>query len=434
MEEVEALVRSAPRSARRDAPSERLSYREAFEPRARPRSASARALRSWQAAGAARRDERARRALAIATAWLELLMGSARRPAARRATPSPSCTATPPARRRSRGSTRTIRARALRFELYCDGHRARQRLSRARRCRRAARALRARQSERRRARGLPRGAARRAAAGSARGGTARLRRRGARLRPRAAHARQRGPADRGGIGVPHRARLKCARGAPTLWRPNTRAAVMHDHEPQPLRVHATSLPATGTSPQSCRHCSPASTDLIANAANTAALLFAALPEVNWAGFYFLSNGELVVGPFQGKPACVRIALGRGVCGTAAAERRTLVVADVQDFPGHIACDAASRAEIVVPLLRGGDALRRARYRQPAPRALRCRGRRRSRGARRAVRGGERARVHARRMRAPRSRRADWLPARRPSPSGGCSRSTCIRCATCRRCR
>src|SRR5579863_7068513 len=95
-------------------------------------------------------------------------------------------------------------------------------------------------------------------------------------------------------------------------------------------------------------------DLIANAANTAALLFAALPEVNWAGFYFLRNGALVVGPFQGKPACVRIALGRGVCGTAAAGRRTLVVADVQEFPGHIACDAASRAEIVVPLLRDGE--------------------------------------------------------------------------------
>lgn len=90
-------------------------------------------------------------------------------------------------------------------------------------------------------------------------------------------------------------------------------------------------------------------DLIANAANTAALLFDTLPEVNWAGFYFLKDGELVVGPFQGKPACVRIALGRGVCGTAAAQRRTLVVPDVQEFPGHIACDAASRSEIVVPL-------------------------------------------------------------------------------------
>jgi L-methionine (R)-S-oxide reductase len=93
-------------------------------------------------------------------------------------------------------------------------------------------------------------------------------------------------------------------------------------------------------------------DLIANAANTAALLFEALPEVNWAGFYFLKQGELVVGPFQGKPACVRIALGQGVCGTAASERRTLLVADVHQFPGHIACDAASRSEIVVPLVQG----------------------------------------------------------------------------------
>jgi len=96
-------------------------------------------------------------------------------------------------------------------------------------------------------------------------------------------------------------------------------------------------------------------DLIANAANTAALLFDALPGLNWAGFYFLQdsrgNAELVVGPFQGKPACVRIALGRGVCGTAAATRTTLVVPDVLEFPGHIACDAASRSEIVIPLIK-----------------------------------------------------------------------------------
>lgn len=98
------------------------------------------------------------------------------------------------------------------------------------------------------------------------------------------------------------------------------------------------------------------TDPTANAANTAALLFDALPEINWAGFYFLRSGELVVGPFQGKPACVRIALGRGVCGTAAAERRTLVVPDVHQFAGHIACDAASRSEIVVPLLAGATLL------------------------------------------------------------------------------
>lgn len=93
-------------------------------------------------------------------------------------------------------------------------------------------------------------------------------------------------------------------------------------------------------------------DGIANAANTAALIFGALPDLNWAGFYFVRNHELVVGPFQGKPACVRIALGRGVCGTAAAERRTIVVDDVHAFQGHIACDADSRSEIVVPLLRG----------------------------------------------------------------------------------
>lgn len=90
----------------------------------------------------------------------------------------------------------------------------------------------------------------------------------------------------------------------------------------------------------------------ANAANAAALLYLALPDLNWAGFYFLRGGELVVGPFQGAPACVRIALGRGVCGTAAASRQTLVVPDVHAFPGHIPCDAASNSEIVVPLLAG----------------------------------------------------------------------------------
>jgi L-methionine (R)-S-oxide reductase len=102
-------------------------------------------------------------------------------------------------------------------------------------------------------------------------------------------------------------------------------------------------------------------DLVANAANTAALLFDALPDINWAGFYFLRareglEGELIVGPFQGKPACVRIPLGKGVCGTAAATRRTLVVRDVHEFPGHIACDAASQSEIVVPLIKGDTLL------------------------------------------------------------------------------
>ncbi len=92
-------------------------------------------------------------------------------------------------------------------------------------------------------------------------------------------------------------------------------------------------------------------DLLANTANCAALLYGALPNVNWAGFYFLKGQDLVLGPFQGKPACVRIGPGRGVCGAAAARRETLVVADVRQFPGHIACDAASNAEIVVPLIK-----------------------------------------------------------------------------------
>jgi L-methionine (R)-S-oxide reductase len=93
-------------------------------------------------------------------------------------------------------------------------------------------------------------------------------------------------------------------------------------------------------------------DLIANAANVASVLFNTLPDINWAGFYFLRGGELVLGPFGGKVACTRIAMGRGVCGTAAETRDTIVVPDVHAFPGHIACDAASRSEIVVPLLDG----------------------------------------------------------------------------------
>ena len=97
-------------------------------------------------------------------------------------------------------------------------------------------------------------------------------------------------------------------------------------------------------------------DLIANAANTAALIYDALPGLNWAGFYLYKNGELVLGPFQGKPACVRIAIGKGVCGTAAARRETLVVEDVHAFPGHIACDSASNSEIVIPLIRDGELL------------------------------------------------------------------------------
>lgn len=94
-------------------------------------------------------------------------------------------------------------------------------------------------------------------------------------------------------------------------------------------------------------------DRIANAANMSALIFTSLPDLNWAGFYFLQGDTLVLGPFQGRPACVRIAVGKGVCGTAAAERKTQRVMDVNDFPGHIACDAASRSELVVPLIHQG---------------------------------------------------------------------------------
>ena len=98
------------------------------------------------------------------------------------------------------------------------------------------------------------------------------------------------------------------------------------------------------------------TDLIANAANLSALIYDSLPDLNWAGFYFLKGGELVLGPFQGKPACVRIAPGKGVCGIAAASRQTLVVPDVHQFPGHIACDSASNSEIVVPIINQGRLL------------------------------------------------------------------------------
>lgn len=94
-------------------------------------------------------------------------------------------------------------------------------------------------------------------------------------------------------------------------------------------------------------------DRIANAANLSALVYHALPELNWAGFYFFDGTELVVGPFQGLPACVRIALDKGVCGAAARTRTTQRIADVHAFPGHIACDAASRSELVVPLVRDG---------------------------------------------------------------------------------
>ena len=100
-------------------------------------------------------------------------------------------------------------------------------------------------------------------------------------------------------------------------------------------------------------------DFIANAANLAALVFMIVPDLNWAGFYFMRKGELILGPFQGKPACVRIPVlpqPRGVCGAAAFERKTQLVANVHDFPGHIACDSASNSEIVVPLIVGDNVI------------------------------------------------------------------------------
>jgi L-methionine (R)-S-oxide reductase len=94
-------------------------------------------------------------------------------------------------------------------------------------------------------------------------------------------------------------------------------------------------------------------DATANSANLAALVFHAIPDLNWAGFYWMKGGELVLGAFQGKPACVRIAVGKGVCGTAARDAQTIIVDDVHQFPGHIACDADSASEIVLPLVAAG---------------------------------------------------------------------------------
>ncbi|MFW6035778.1 MAG: GAF domain-containing protein [Halothermotrichaceae bacterium] len=97
-------------------------------------------------------------------------------------------------------------------------------------------------------------------------------------------------------------------------------------------------------------------DWLANLANASALLFNNLENINWAGFYLLKDGELVLGPFQGLPACIRIALGKGVCGAAAKERQIYLVPDVHQFPGHIACDKASASEIVIPMIKNGQLL------------------------------------------------------------------------------
>lgn len=110
----------------------------------------------------------------------------------------------------------------------------------------------------------------------------------------------------------------------------------------------------GSLPDQARALLSGQTDPVANAANLSALLFMSLQDVSWVGFYFVKQGDLVLGPFQGKPACDFIPMGRGVCGTAAASRSTQRVADVDEFAGHIACDAGSRSEIVIPLIRSGE--------------------------------------------------------------------------------
>jgi L-methionine (R)-S-oxide reductase len=128
---------------------------------------------------------------------------------------------------------------------------------------------------------------------------------------------------------------------------------MHSHEP----ISGLAKPATYRELQSqLTGLFADERDGLANAANTAAALYHGLPDLNWAGFYFLRARELVLGPFQGKVACVRIPLGSGVCGTAAERREAVLVADVHAFPGHIACDANSRSEIVIPLVQRGRLL------------------------------------------------------------------------------
>ena len=126
---------------------------------------------------------------------------------------------------------------------------------------------------------------------------------------------------------------------------------MHTLEPLPAGDKASAYAELARSLRALLEGEP---DLVACAANMAALLYWSLPELNWAGFYLVEprTGDLLLGPFQGKPACIRIPIGNGVCGTAAARRETLVVADVHAFEGHIACDSASNSEVVVPILDG----------------------------------------------------------------------------------
>lgn len=128
------------------------------------------------------------------------------------------------------------------------------------------------------------------------------------------------------------------------------AAAMFEFTPDPELDKAAYYAALAEAARAITDNEP---DPVANMANLAALIWQMVPDLNWAGFYRLAGGELVLGPFQGKPACIRIALGTGVCGTAAARGETQLVPDVHAYPGHIACDAASRSELVVPVIRQG---------------------------------------------------------------------------------
>ena len=145
--------------------------------------------------------------------------------------------------------------------------------------------------------------------------------------------------------------------------PTTRAATgvraLDRHGGRIGRMSFSAIPLAGSKPdqyaqllEQARGLMHGERDRVANAANLSALVFHALPQLNWVGFYFYDGAELVVGPFQGLPACIRIPLDKGVCGAAASSRQTQRVADVHAFPGHIACDSASRSELVVPLLDG----------------------------------------------------------------------------------
>lgn len=128
---------------------------------------------------------------------------------------------------------------------------------------------------------------------------------------------------------------------------------MYAFEPDPAQPKAELYRELG---EAARALTAGESDGVANMANLAALIWQFVPQLNWAGFYRMVDGELVLGPFQGKAACIRIALGQGVCGTAAQSAETQLVADVHAFPGHIACDGASQSELVVPVLRGGQVI------------------------------------------------------------------------------